>query len=432
MSKKSFLFLILSLLLLVVLCGCAAEPAAEEVSTSEPAPTAAPMPTAPPSPQPAELSVADQSAHPMLMSVNEKGYFEPHRRVSRLEACEALAMVLDGLSAGYVDIADMEPASEGYAEVAALYRAGLLELTEGESFSPNDGITRTELAELLGRVAMCLDETTARRVTELSEDVSSGATAAEGDVQSRIIRAELAVILGRLAGREPNEAALWIGGYAPEDVDTESYAWAWIADAVTEGEIPAVEAGTYRVRGAVYGTDGTGNLLRDTDYGVWTFGLDGKYTTGDEELDGHIRQVLEACGANGLSDEEALEAVYLHVKYNYQYLVTPEDMQTEEPGATGWENERALRFFRNGGGTCYGFAAAFGLLARALGEEAYIVSAQVNEYYAPHGFVAIPEGGVDWIYDVEMEATRMERHPDLDLYCIRNFSVYSYWYTPDW
>ena len=107
-------------------------------------------------------------------------------------------------------------------------------------------------------------------------------------------------------------------------------------------------------------------------------------------------------------------------------------MIVEEPAATGWENVRALRFFRHGGGTCYGFAAAFGLLARSLGEHAYIVSAQVNQYYAPHGFVVIPENGVDWIYDVEMEATRMERHDDLDLFRIKNYGIYNYWYTPDW
>ena len=432
MSKKSFLFLICSLLLLVVLCGCAAEPAAEEQNLFTPEPAATPAPTAPPSPRLVELSIADQSSHPALMSVNEKGCFEPHRRVSRLEACEGLVLVLDGLVAGHVDIADMEPGSEGYAEVTALYRAGLLEWTEGESFSPNDGITRTEMAEILSRTARCLAGTDAQRVTELAADVGAGATNPEGEPQSRITRAELAVILERLAGREPNEAALWIGGYAPADVDTETYAWAWIADAVAAGEVPSVEAGAYRVRGMVYGTDGAGSLLRDTDYGVWTFGLDGRYTTGDVELDGHIRQVLESCGADGLSAQEALEAAYLYVKYNYTYLVMPEDMQTEEPGATGWENERALRFFRNGGGTCYGFAAAFGLLARALGEDAYIVSAQVNEYYAPHGFVVIPVDGVDWIYDVEMEATRMERHPDLDLFCIRNFQIYNYWYAPDW
>ena len=91
-----------------------------------------------------------------------------------------------------------------------------------------------------------------------------------------------------------------------------------------------------------------------------------------------------------------------------------------------------IGFFRYGGGTCYGYAAAFGLMARALGEHAYVVAAEINQFFGAHGFVVIPEGEEDILYDVEMEATRPERHGDLDLFGIRNYVIYNYWYVANW
>jgi hypothetical protein len=193
-----------------------------------------------------------------------------------------------------------------------------------------------------------------------------------------------------------------------------------------------MEGGVHRAYGTLYAAWDDGTMVVDADYGVWTFGLDGAYTTGNEELDNYLLDALEACGANDLNDEEALEAAYLYIKYNFEYMVRPEDMDTIEVGVFGWEYDRAVRFFRYGGGTCYGFAAAFGLMARMLGYNAYAVAAQINEYYAPHGFVVIPEDGVDWIYDVEMENTRQDRHKDLALFHIQNYGIYNYWYIPDW
>lgn len=430
MSKKTYAILI-SFILMLILCGCqasAAEADAPAENTPEPV-VVTPSVTV-------TLSIAEQDEHPVLMSLNDVGYFQPFYRVTVAEACRGFYGLLDGLGqvSAKDETLDRSLWGEDYRAAALLHNAGILNLKTGEENHPSSAMTRQMLVQMLENLAGCLEGAEAARARAVAADVASGVTGKDGtsDGGDIITRAEFAVVLVRLAGREPDEAALLIGEYLPVDVSLDNYAWLYIADAVTAGTVEPLESGTYRAYGALYGVAEDGTLLRDVDYGVWTFGPDGKYTTGDADLDGYIAQVLEECGVDELSEEEALEAVYLHVKYNYVYLVTPEDMVTEEPGATGWENERALRFFRNGGGTCYGYAAGLGLLARSLGEHAYIVSAQVNEYYAPHGFVVIPEDGVDWIYDVEMEATRMERHGDLGLFRIRNFQVYSYWYTPDW
>lgn len=426
MSKKTCLILFLMLAAVALLCGFRLADTASETERAA-------LPAGTIQTQAVSLTIAKQDTHPALMTVNDVGYFQPYYRATIRETCESFYGLLKGLSAVSTKDETLDRAlwAEGYRAAALLHNAGIL---TGDDIRPTDALTRQTLVAMLERIAGCLSGEEAARAAALAGDVSAGVTGKDGTSAGEdiITRAELAVVLVRLAGREPEEAALLIGEYLPVDVSMDTYGWQYIADAVTAGTVERPESGAYRAYGALYGVDENGKLFRDMDYGVWTFGPDGKYTTGDAELDDHIAQVLEACGADELPAEEALEAVYLHVKYNYVYLVTPEDMVTEEPGATGWENERALRFFRNGGGTCYGFAAGFGLLARSLGEHAYIVSAQVNEYYAPHGFVVIPVDGVDWIYDVEMEATRMERHKDLALFRIQNYDVYNYWYTPDW
>lgn len=428
MSRKTCILIFISILL-VVLCGCGAQSGAEHPANT-PSPTAEPTPE--PTKEPVSLSISLTDEHPAFLTLDEYGCFRFYKNVTRMEVCQALYTVLEGWPGGSYRFSDMSAAQPGCAAAAALCREGIVPVPAGEAFLPDAEVTREELTGILEELSRHLEGEALTRVEELTAEVREGSLAWSEKAQAGISRVEFAQIIVRLSGRTPNEAALMIGDYLPVDVDMESYAWLYIADAVTEGVLPAPEEGVYRVEGILYGVGPDGELLRDTDYGVWTFGPDGRYTTGDADLDACIRAALESCGADELSDEKALKAVYLHVKYDYEYLVTPADMVVEEPAATGWENERALRFFQNGGGTCYGFAAAFGLLARSIGEHAYIVSAQVNQYYAPHGFVVIPEDGVDWIYDVEMEATRMERHKDLELFRIKNYGIYNYWYTPDW
>jgi len=424
MSKKTLATLLLMLAVLAVFCGFSTAETGMETVTSEPKNEI--------QTEALSLIIAKQEEHPALMTVNDAGYFQPYSRATVRETCESFYGLLRGLSgvSGKDETLDRTAWGGAYRAAALLHNSGILD----DGMRPGDTLTRGMLAGMLQRIAGYLSGEESERAFLLAAEVSSGATGRDGTsgAEDVITRAELAVVLVRLVGREPDGTALFLGEHIPVDVSEETYAWEYISDAVTAGAVEPLAAGTYRAYGALYGVDENGELLRDVDYGVWTFGPDGKYTTGNAELDGFIEQVLQKCNVDEKSPEEALKAVYLHVKYNYVYLVTPADMVTEKKGDTGWENERALRFFQNGGGTCYGFAAGFGLLARSLGEHAYIVSAQVNEYYAPHGFVVIPEDGVDWIYDVEMEATRMERHKDLGLYHIKNYAVYNYWYTPDW
>ncbi len=374
----------------------------------------------------ARLLVVGQGHHPVLMDGREDGSFAPAEAVTRGEFCGCLAAMLLHLPEGTETFTDLPRGETGFAEAASLCAAGVLSADANGAFRPEDALTCGELTAAMRRLSNRLAGPAAKRAEALAAELL---TAGEAEP---VIRGRLAYVLVTLAGRTPDEAGLLVNGCLPSDVTPETEYWACIGDAVTEGPAPAASPGVHRACGWLYAVWEDGTLMRDMDYGVWTFGLDGRYTTGDPELDRYLAEALEESGANDLDGKDALAAVYLYVKYYGEYLVRPEDMEPLEMGATGWEYDRGVRFFRYGGGTCYGFAAAFGLLARVLGEHAYIVSAEVNQYHGAHAFVVIPEDGQDYIYDVELEATRPERHADLALFRLTPTGYYHYWYDPDW
>ena len=432
--RKQWILRIAVLALTALLCGCSqrAEEAPED-GTPEVRTLTVALPESEEAPM--ALRLAGQTAHPALMTCAYGGGFYPARAVTRGEFCRMLAPMLQGLPEGTASFSDLDPGSTGYEEAAALTDAGILLPEDDGLFRAKESLTRRDLAMTLTRLGRSLRGEAGSRAETLAADVSSGATSRAGtaeDLDEPIPREELAIVLVRLAGREPCEAGLFLGGHLPKDIALGDYAWDYIADAVTDGVVETPAEGVYRADGWLYAAWADGTLIRDMDWGVWTFGPDGRYTTGNATLDGYLQQALIDSGAVTLTGTKALQAAYMYVKEYGEYLVRPEDATPLPPAATGWEYDRALRFFRYGGGTCYGYAAAFGLLARALGENAYIISGQVNQYHGAHSFVVIPENGVDWIYDPELEDTRPTRHDDLELFHMQNFGVYDYWYTPDW
>ena len=422
MKKQSILYMILAALALSVLVagvrssetaggpGATLAAWAEAAATATPAPTASPAPT----PTPMPLRMKSQKDHPALMHLTGEGLFRPEEDLTYGELAQALEAVVDGLP-------------EGEDALARLMAAGVIE----PGMRADRNVGRMALYETLDRLSVSLPGKDGDRAEEVAQAVEEQTLLDEGE--ARLTRREAAVALVRLSGRTPDEGRLILGEGLPGDVDADDEVWAWMADAATEGDIPLREEGVYRLHGWLYAADENGELIRGGTYGVWSFDADGRYTTGNASLDEKLRQALIDSGADKLEGEEALQAVYLYVKNNFEYIVTPRDQTPEEVGSTGWEFQRASRFFRYGGGTCYGYAAAFGLLARCLGWNAQIVAATVNQFNGPHSFVVIPDQwGTDWIYDVELEDTRPERHGDLDLFHIQNFAVYNYWYTPDW
>lgn len=161
--------------------------------------------------------------------------------------------------------------------------------------------------------------------------------------------------------------------------------------------------------------DGAAFLMNDK-VGYLEFGADGRYTSGNAELDGYVAQVLAACTNDSMSKSEKLRAAYLYVRDNGKYL----SRDHQPRGSTEWAEESAVFFFQNKRGNCYCFAGSFLYLARQIGYQAYPISGGVGYANKDHAWVMVPgSDGTDYIYDVELEYAyryRYEQKKNLDLY----------------
>ena len=149
-----------------------------------------------------------------------------------------------------------------------------------------------------------------------------------------------------------------------------------------------------------YIDDATGLPVHDAYVGELYFGPDGRYTSGDEEIDSYAKAVLAEIIPEGMARADRLRAAYDYTRDSFTYL----RRNYYENGDTGWEMEDARIMFRTKRGNCYNYASVFWALARQLGYNARTVSGDVGWSGSPHGWVEIDnEEGVPIIYDPELE-----------------------------
>ncbi len=468
MTRRIFALLLVVCLLALSACGPAAELSA--------APAEALFATPAPHEGPYGLPQLNRDTHIAYMESYPSGRFLPAGVVRRGEACQILYKLLENPIEGQCSFADLAPEDECYEAVSVLTAWSVLSDSEGD-FRPQDPLSRAQFVTMLSafyppegegiapHVGSFLRHRTDHDAAAILPEVASfsdmnghwAAGAAENAVargwlpsggkfrpDTAITRAEFCRILNAVLGRQCDEAYVLISGEYEifSDVPCSHPDFGVIMEACYEhrhtqspdgyelwDENP-LEPGFHRAHGHLYYVDKDGTLLRNASYRVWTFDATGRYTTGLPELDNLISQILEELGTDDMSSWSALKAAYRYT-VDHDYVRHPSSSYGFD-GVTDRNALRALRFLSTDGGICYDYAAAFGYFARALGYRAYIVSGQLSVYREAHGWVVIPSGGVNYIYDPEMESAHPERHGDLDLFQTQHMSIYSYWYTPWW
>ncbi len=466
---KRLLAIVIALCLL--LSGCASQ--LEPLGDSEA------LFAAPSTPDPEALHGLprlETEEHIPYMSAYPSGRFLPDGVVRRGEACQMLYTLLANPIEGHCSFADLDPKDACYEAVAGLTAWGVISDSTG-NFNPNGLFSRAQLMTMLAAFYPAEGEGEApyigsflRREAEhessailpgiasFTDTANHWASAAIENAVARgwieaggefgpdvaLTRWEFCRILNTVLGRKADAGTAVLSPDVPQysDVPANHEAYADIMEASIPHDYSrqddieiwqdyALSPGFHRVQGQLYYVDSEGQLVRNQSYKNWQFDENGRYTTGVAEVDAMLAQVLQELGTDDMSASDALRAAYRYCVQDKVYIKHPwvsygcEDDRDEHA-------YRALRFMETGGGTCYDFAAAFGLLARSLGYHCYIVYAQINQYYAEHGWVVIPEDGVNYIYDPEMEATRPWRHSGYDLFGITNHSIYHYWYDPWW
>ncbi len=174
-------------------------------------------------------------------------------------------------------------------------------------------------------------------------------------------------------------------------------------------------------------------LLKDGKVGDLYFDADGRYTSGNAELDKLVADTLTKL-VNENPDkkgEDLLRVIHVYCRDNFKYLRRKDgDL---DYGATGWAANKAYEMMSTGRGNCYNFAAAFWALSRGIGYETYAISGTCTKTNQPHGWCLINIDGKDYFFDCEWEyAYYYDRvqHPEpryeMDMFKIP-MSKISYW-----
>ena len=171
--------------------------------------------------------------------------------------------------------------------------------------------------------------------------------------------------------------------------------------------VSGYEPGFVNLDGYLYYVKEDHYFLRDGKVGKLKFGTDGRYSSGDAELDDMVASVLAPIVAEnpGATRLELLRKAYEHCHMDYKYL----RKEAYGMGDHSWEIEDAKEMFSKGKGNCYNFAAIFWACARGLGYEARAVAGTCTSTNQPHGWVIIKIDGADYFFDPEWQYAYRER-----------------------
>lgn len=393
-----------------------------------PPPAAAPAEPAPRVAPRAVLALRrEEETHARYLNGNGVGMFEPARALTRAEAAQLLYTLMDEPPEAPGTFLDV-PENAWYAEAAgALACAGVLSGGEDGCFRPEEPFTRADCAAAAayflppGGFPFRFEDVTADdpACEAVSVAVANGLfSAAEPRFRpdDPLTRAEAAVVFNRLLGRSPDAAAI---AESPRvrffpDVPEGHWAYAQIMEATIghtqepgdgserwlslDEERNPLPDGLHHIDGRLYCVR-DGAFVRSASVGGFTFGADGRLTTGNAALDETLAGIIRSRTNDSMTRQQKLRAVYNYVRDNFTYI----KRALVSRGQTGWEPAYAEAFLRDGRGNCFGYAASFCLLARELGYDAHTVVGWLGKNRQPHGWVEIQIDGTTYVYDAELE-----------------------------
>lgn len=212
----------------------------------------------------------------------------------------------------------------------------------------------------------------------------------------------------------------------PHETSAEGILWQNV-------EIFQFQPGFLNIDGWLYYLQENGRFLMDGDVGTLHFDENGRYTSGDAELDAQVAEILSRLISENpdVDNLQLLRQCQIYCRDTFQYL----RRNAYEFGATGWEIEDAKTMITTGRGNCYNFAAAFWALARGLGYEAYAISGTCLKDQQPHSWVMIAFDGEEFFFDPEWEwayRDRGEYNEEMFKLSLSKAMRWGYRWTPHW
>lgn len=300
-------------------------------------------------------------------------FFLPEAALTRLD----FATIFYGLLANPPE--EGEPLRDCESpEAAAMVSAGLMSAPNG-NFSPDEALTDTSFSELL------MPFFPSRRIASAMEAI-------EGYGGKTVTRAEAVVVINTLLGLDGERDC-----YLP---DIEPGYWAESAvKLAASGHSGKYQPGFVNLHGYLYSIGEDGYALKNSFIGSLRFDNNGRYTSGNYELDDYVAAALRENTDSGMEREEMLRVMYDYTRDHYKYL----RRNYYQVSDIGWCMKEALTMYSTGMGNCYCYASAFWAAARGLGYDALCVSGTIGSERSPHGWVTISIDGVHYVFDVEIE-----------------------------
>ncbi len=317
-----------------------------------------------------------------FLSAESDGLFHPFEPFTRSDAARAVYAILADKPTGETFLKDVTTRAKCWNAATALVTGGYMTIDENGRFYPDVPITRGDLTALLEKM--------------FSPGAVREALSGRGEPMTRV---EAAEVLSSLLGLTPPQEPPYFPDVAPE---APYYAAVEAAGAAVQADwiiADTARPGPVNLEGYLYFVRQDGYFLADAENEGLYYGPDGRYTSGNTELDDFVAEIIQTQIAAGMSREDMLRKVYDYVRDHYLYL----KRNLYEIGATGWEIDEALTMFRTSKGNCYNFTAAFWALARGVGYDAVCYSGLVGVERDPHSWVEITHDGTPYIYDVETE-----------------------------
>lgn len=245
----------------------------------------------------------------------------------------------------------------------------------------------------------------------------------EMDGEAVLSRAQAAVLMDRVLGRDPAEERTAAQTGILTDVPTDHDWYGYLVEAAVDHTcvdgtwtesipVPRQAEGLFTITSELYGTrmyciGADGYLVKDGRWGNFLFDENGVYTSGMPELDELVQAVLAEITTEDMEPMEKLRAAYDYTVSSFTYL----RRNYYDFRATGWGEQEAYTMLSTGYGNCYCYAATFYELARALGYDAILISGYIGTSRAPHGWVEFELDGEMYVCDPEIEMTYHRDRP---------------------
>lgn len=331
------------------------------------------------------------------MAAESDGLFHPFEKFTRSDAARAVYAFMAEKPTGETFLKDVTTRARCYQAATSLVTNGYMQLDNGK-FYPDVAITKADFAALLGKL------------------FSPGAVdAVLSDLGDPMTRQEAARVMNALLGIAAVEEPPYFPDVSPSMEYYDDVECAGIEGSIEWVEGERAEPGFVNLEGYLYNVGSDGYFIRDAMVGTLYFDKTGRYTSGNDELDGYVAEIIKDQTKRTMSRDDMLRTVYVYVRDHYLYL----KRNIHEVGATGWEIDEALTMFRTSKGNCYNFTGAFWALARGVGFDAVCYSGLVGVGRDPHSWVEIDFDGTPYIFDVETEMTyRLENDYYTSMYKI--------------